>query len=91
MNKRYYVIALFISLILLVSACNQSGAAAGSAPRTPFIGGTAGLIPNLVLPKGTGHPSGNPLIILYGALAGAVIGVIYGSYNESKTTIVLGN
>jgi hypothetical protein len=56
-----------------------------------FIGGAAGLIPNLVLPKGTGHPSGNPLIILYGALAGAVIGVIYGSYNESKTTIVLGN
>ncbi|MBI2652175.1 hypothetical protein HYX00_01810 [Candidatus Woesearchaeota archaeon] len=48
MNKRYYVIALFISLILLVSACKQSGAAAGSAPRTPFIGGTAGVTINFL-------------------------------------------
>ncbi|MBI2101536.1 hypothetical protein HYT53_02895 [Candidatus Woesearchaeota archaeon] len=43
MNKKYYVIALLICLILLVSACKKSGAATGGAPRTPFIGGTAGI------------------------------------------------
>ena len=44
MNKRYYVFALLISLLLLVSACqSKSGAATGGAPRTPFIGGTAGI------------------------------------------------
>ena len=52
-----------------------------------LIGGVAGLIPNFILPKGTSHPSGDPMLIIYGAIAGAVIGVIYGSYNESKTTI----
>jgi hypothetical protein len=52
-----------------------------------LIGGVAGLIPNLILTKGTSHPSGDPMLIIYGAIAGAVIGVIYGSYNESKTTI----
>lgn len=46
MNKRYYVAALLISLILLLSACKQSGAATGGAPRTPFIGGTAGITMN---------------------------------------------
>src|SRR3989338_11280565 len=46
MNKRYYVIALLICLVLLVSACKKSGAAAGAAPRTPFIGGTAGISMN---------------------------------------------
>lgn len=46
MNKRLYAIALLISLILLLSACKQSGAASGSAPRTPFIGGTAGITIN---------------------------------------------
>lgn len=52
-----------------------------------LIGGAAGLLPNMVLPKGTGHPSGNPLIILYGAVAGAVIGSTYGYMNPSKTII----
>lgn len=46
MNKRYYVIALLVCLVLLVSACKKSGAAAGSAPRTPFIGGTGGITIN---------------------------------------------
>ena len=43
MNNKYYIIALLICLILVISACNRSGAATGSAPRTPFIGGTAGI------------------------------------------------
>jgi len=46
MNKRYYIIALLVCLILLVSACKRSGAATGGAPRTPFIGGTAGITMN---------------------------------------------
>ena len=46
MNKRFYAVALLISLILLLSACKQSGAASGGAPRTPFIGGTAGITIN---------------------------------------------
>ena len=48
MNKRYYVVALLICLILLVSACKKSGAATGGAPKTPFLGGTAGLTINLL-------------------------------------------
>lgn len=43
MNKRYYVFALLIGLLLLASACKKTGAAGGTAPRTPFIGGTAGI------------------------------------------------
>ena len=47
MNKRYYIAALLVCLILLVSACKgKSGAATGSAPRTPFLGGTAGITMN---------------------------------------------
>jgi len=46
MNKRYFVIALLVCLILLISACKKSGAATGGAPRTPFIEGTAGLTMN---------------------------------------------
>ncbi len=46
MNKRYYVLALVICLVLLVSACKQGGAATGGAPKTPFIGGTTGLTIN---------------------------------------------
>ena len=47
MNKRYYVLALLVCLILLVSACrSKSGASDGGAPRTPFIGGTAGITIN---------------------------------------------
>ncbi|MBS3105609.1 hypothetical protein J4234_05095 [Candidatus Woesearchaeota archaeon] len=46
MNKRYYAVALLICLILLVSACKKSGASAGGAPRTPFIGGTSGITIN---------------------------------------------
>lgn len=45
MNKKYVAIALLVCLILLVSACKQSGAVTG-APRTPFIGGTAGVAIN---------------------------------------------
>ena len=33
-------------MILLLSACKRSGAYTGGAPRTPFIGGTAGLTIN---------------------------------------------
>ncbi len=43
MNKRYYVLALLICLILLISACKRTGSSTGTAPRTPFIGGTSGL------------------------------------------------
>jgi len=45
MNKRHYVAAFLIGVILLVSACTtgKSGASAGTAPRTPFLGGTAGI------------------------------------------------
>ena len=47
MNKRYYILAFFICILLLASACaKKSGAAIGSAPRTPFIGGTTGVIIN---------------------------------------------
>lgn len=46
MNKRYCVVALLVCLVLLVSACKKSGAATGGAPRTPFIGGTAGITMN---------------------------------------------
>jgi len=46
MNKRYYVVALLVCLILLLSACKKTGAATGGAPRTPFIGGTAGITIN---------------------------------------------
>ncbi len=47
MNKKYYAIAILICLTLLVSACaKRSGAATGSAPKTPFLGGTAGLTIN---------------------------------------------
>lgn len=46
MNKKYYVLALLICVILLASACKKSGAATGGAPRTPFIGGTSGVVIN---------------------------------------------
>ncbi len=46
MNKRYYVAALLICLVIIVSACKGSGSSTGSAPRTPFIGGTSGLTIN---------------------------------------------
>ena len=47
MNKKFYVLALLVCLLLLVSACkSKSGAATGGAPRTPFIGGTAGITIN---------------------------------------------
>jgi hypothetical protein len=45
MNKRHYILALLIFILLTVAACtNKSGAATGGAPQTPFIGGTAGII-----------------------------------------------
>ncbi len=44
MNKKNYVaVLLIITILLLVSSCKKSGAATGSAPRDPFLGGTAGL------------------------------------------------
>ncbi|GEM_PF-905700 len=46
MNKRHYSIALLVLLILIVSGCKGSGSSTGSAPRTPFIGGTAGMTIN---------------------------------------------
>ena len=52
MSKRYYLIAMLLCLILLISACKKTGAATGTAPRTPFIGGTAGIT--------MGFEKGNP-------------------------------
>ena len=47
MSKRHYILPLFVFLVLFVSACgSKSGASTGSAPRTPFIGGTAGITIN---------------------------------------------
>src|SRR3989344_18085 len=43
MDKRFMLIALSLSLLLLISACKQGGTAAG-APTTPFLGGTSGLV-----------------------------------------------
>ena len=54
-----------------------------------LIGGVSGLISILVLSNG--HQSGNPFVILYSAVAGAIIGAIYGSNNDSKTIIEFGN
>jgi len=46
MDKKYFAVVLLVCLVLLVSACKGSGASTGGAPRTPFIGGTAGLTIN---------------------------------------------
>lgn len=46
MNKKCYSFVLVICLLLLVSACKRGGAATGTAPRTPFIGGTAAITVN---------------------------------------------
>ncbi|MEK6984307.1 MAG: hypothetical protein AABX33_07070 [Nanoarchaeota archaeon] len=46
MNKRYIALAILVCLILLVSACNRSGAATGGAPRKPFIGGAGAITMN---------------------------------------------
>ncbi len=55
MNKKYYVVAFLICLVLLVSACKgKSGAATGGAPKTPFLGGTAGL--TMIFLKGSPPP-----------------------------------
>ena len=43
MSGKYYAVAILAILILLISSCSRSGAATGGAPRTPFIGGTAGI------------------------------------------------
>ena len=44
MNKRYYAIVILVCLVLVLSACKgKSGSSTGSAPRIPFIGGTAGV------------------------------------------------
>ena len=45
-GKGLYFLALLICLVLLVSACKTKSAATGGAPRTPFIGGTAGISMN---------------------------------------------
>lgn len=54
-----------------------------------FLGGAAGFLSNYILPKG--HPSGDPLLIIYGALTGAVLGIVYGYIHESQITINLGD
>ena len=46
MSKKYYFVAMLVVMVLLASACKGSGAASGGAPRTPFLGGTAGLTIN---------------------------------------------
>jgi len=46
MNRKYFILVLLIISVLVLSACKKSGAAAGAAPRTPFIGGTAGISMN---------------------------------------------
>lgn len=45
MNKRYYFLVFLVLVVILASACKRSGASGfGAAPRTPFIGGTTGLL-----------------------------------------------
>ena len=46
MNRKYHALAMLVILILLLSACKRSGTSTGSAPRTPFLGGTSGLTIN---------------------------------------------
>lgn len=47
MSEQKYILAFLVILALFVSSCTgNSGASTGSAPRTPFIGGTAGLTIN---------------------------------------------
>ena len=46
MNKKYYSVPLLICVVLIISACKQSGASSGTASRKPFIGGTGGLTMN---------------------------------------------
>ena len=47
MSKQKYILAFLVILVLFVSSCTgKSGASTGSAPRTPFIGGTAGITIN---------------------------------------------
>ncbi|HLC62565.1 MAG TPA: hypothetical protein VJI52_06120 [Candidatus Nanoarchaeia archaeon] len=47
MSKQKYILAFLVILVLFVSSCaGKSGASTGSAPRTPFIGGTAGITIN---------------------------------------------
>jgi len=46
MGKRHHALALLVCILLLLSACKSKAAATGGAPRTPFIGGTAGISMN---------------------------------------------
>ncbi len=55
------------------------------------IGALAGLLPNLFLTKVVSHPKGNPMLVLYGALAGAAIGFLYGANNAGQTIVELRN
>ena len=43
MNKKIMFVALMISLLVLISACQRGDQRGGVAPRTPFLGGTTGL------------------------------------------------
>lgn len=45
-SSKFYVLALLICLVLVMSACKSKSASTGGAPRTPFIGGTAGISMN---------------------------------------------
>lgn len=46
MNKRFSILMLLLTGLLLIAAKCGGGAATGGAPRTPFIGGTLGLTIN---------------------------------------------
>lgn len=61
MDKKFAFISLTLSLLILVSACQQRGTDTGAAPKTPFLGGSTGLViefekgspPEEVTDKGT--------------------------------------
>src|SRR3989344_2937038 len=44
--KKQYLMCLLVVAILALAACSKSGTSSGSAPTTPFIGGTSGMVIN---------------------------------------------
>ena len=44
--RRYSVLVVLVLAVLVLSSCKKTGAASGSAPRVPYIGGTSGITMN---------------------------------------------
>ncbi len=44
MNRKFIFIALSLSLLVLISACERGGDGVGGVPTTPFLGGSTGLV-----------------------------------------------